>query len=244
MIDIIYPFDDSGRVVDIFREEAACMALKGFNILPSAELATHPFMFRGYMMRRREDYPESTLGVNNYDAYRKTLLISEYLHCISDCTFPTFLVSHLECEEVETQIKSRGWDRAFIKQDAKSLFALGETTSVWPDTSIKEMAEIYRDWKLCGPFAVRKFIDDPQIFYDEQRYWVLKGVTYHPSGVVPDFVKEAAWKVWVFSNSSYFTVDVAGSFVVEVNPGESSDRGGDNSPDFLAEVFAKSFLKE
>ena len=76
-----------------------------------------------------------------------------------------------------------------------------------------------------------------------RRFFMMNSVI-GSSGVVPDFVKEAAWKVWLFSNSSYFTVDVAGSFVVEVNPGESSDRGGDNSPDFLAEVFVKSFLKE
>lgn len=45
-----------------------------------------------------------------------------------------------------------------------------------------------------------------------------------------------------FSGSHYFTMDVASEYIVEINPGESFDRGGDNTLDWFCDIFAKEFL--
>lgn len=242
MTDIVYPIDSEGNVREIFRDEARCMSDAGFNIVASADEATNPFIFRSCMMTDLSRYPSSPLGINNAESYRKTLYISEYLDCIRDLTFPTFIIDELDPEAVTAIICRAAWEKAFIKQDAKSLFAVSDEASVWPDTSIEKMRDTYREWNLTGPFAIRKFIDNPQIFYDEQRYWVLDGRAFHPSGCVPDFVSDAAVRVYRFSGSRYFTVDVAGEYIVEINPGESSDRGGENPAEFIASIFARTFL--
>lgn len=243
MTDIVYPFDSEGNVLEIFRDEARCMADAGFNIVASPGEATNPFIYRGCMMTDMSRYPASPLGINNAEAYRKTLYISEYLDCIRHLTFPTFIVDELDADRVAAMIREAGWEKAFIKQDAKSLFAISDEASVWPDTPIEKMRDTYREWNLRGPFAIRKFIDNPQIFYDEQRYWVLEGCAYHPSGLIPPFVNEAAMRVYLFSGSRYFTIDVAGDYIVEINPGESSDRGGENPAEFIASIFSHTFLR-
>lgn len=218
------------------------MASQGFSVGISVDSKVECAIVRGFTMLSKDSYPCGNKLLQTWNENRKTLFMSEYFPVVQEWSIPTFFVETLN-PEVERLIAENGWEKAFIKSNAKSLFAVSDVASVWPETSIKEIASLYRRFKRNGPFAIRKFIDDPEIFYNEQRYWVLNGRTYHPSGIIPDFVAEAGRRLYAFSGSHYFTIDVAGDYIVEVNPGESSDRGGDNPLDFFCEVFAKEFLK-
>ena len=241
-VQILYPIGPDGNIHEYFIEEAIAMSKYGFITdtidVPDAELK----LYRGFMFLSAEKYPSNHGLRQSWDEYRKTLNLSEYYTIIRDLTFPTFFVDKLEQRTIEKRMSELGWRKAFIKSNSKSLFGLSDTAPIWPDTPIENMSKEFAVRNLCGPFAVRKFIDNPQIFYNEQRYWVLNGKTYHPDSNIPEFVLNAASRIFAFSKSRYFTIDVAGNHIVEINPGESSDRGGDNPLDFFSSIFDEAFL--
>ncbi len=242
---MLYPVNKDGEICAQFQAEAECLYSKGFTVHPQSENPSHfdKVIYRGFAICNSDRYPSCHNIINTWEANKRTLYMSEYLHIIKNWTIPTFFVASLDAKEIIPKMKARGWKKIFVKRDSVSLFAVGENASVWPDTSFETITDLYDQIGVTGPFAIRKYIDDPEIFYNEQRYWVLNGHVYHPNGIIPDFVAEAGRRMYAFSGSHYFTIDVAGDYIVEVNPGESSDRGGDNSLDFFCEIFAKEFLK-
>lgn len=244
-VQIVFPSSpDRSGLHKYFAEEAEAMKSKGFlvgtTLLQEAEL----LIYRGFTIDSSEKYPSDSRYIQGWNENSKTLHMNEYIDEIREWTFGTFSVSELSDDVLCKELSERGWKRAFIKTSGTSLFAFGDDASVWPTTSAEKMLELYKRLNAKGPYIVREFIENKEIFYDEQRYWVLKGVAYHPSGQVPDFVQEAALRMWKFSGSQYFTIDVAGEYIVEVNPGESSDRGGDNPVEFLSSIFANAFLAQ
>lgn len=241
-IQILYPGDETNKIKSYYINEANCFKKIGFltnnSILKDAECV----LYRGHTIFTQKNYPSHPKMIQDWDANRKTLYINEFYDIIKKHTMPTIFIDSLSDEKIKGICLEHDWKKVFIKSLSTSLFAIGDNTSVWPDTTINEMTSHYKRMGITGPFAVRKFIDNPEIFYNEQRYWVLNGLVYHPSGIVPNFVQENAKKIFEFSGSHYFTIDVAGKYIVEVNPGESSDRGGDNPLDWFCEIFAKAFL--
>lgn len=227
----------------MFKDESNYMSSKGFHIGTEIDDKVDKILYRGFMLKNEESYPCNKKMLQSWNAYKKTLLISEFYPIIAEYSIPTVLVPELNEQIVQLIAKRNNWDKVFIKSDSKSLFALGDDYSVWPSTPISEMLTDYQKRNLVGPFAIRKFIDIPEIFYNEQRFWVLNGSVYHPSIDIPQFINHAAKKLYAFTGSHYFTIDVADKYIVEVNPGESSDRGGDNPLEFFCEIFAKEFLK-
>ncbi|MDE6568690.1 MAG: ATP-grasp domain-containing protein [Lachnospiraceae bacterium] len=240
-IQILYPQDDFGEIDDFFKVESIEMSQRGFlvssNILPTAEI----IILRSFIMHKENAYPQDSRMIQGWNEYRITMNMHEYLEFINNWTIPTFISTELDTN-IEKKIKEYGWAAAFIKASSKSLWAYGPTKSKWPDTSLVQMKNLFLERGLSTPYIIRKFIDNPDIFYNEQRYWILNGNAYHPSGFIPKFVKEAGHRVYRGSGSKYFTIDVAGDYIVEINPGESSDRGGENPLDFFCDIFAKEFL--
>ena len=59
---------------------------------------------------------------------------------------------------------------------------------------------------------------------------------------MPEVVKEAAKRLDIMG-SKYYTIDATPEFVVEVNPGESSDRHAVNSAELFASWIKKEFVK-
>lgn len=243
-VQILYPYDGQGNIRDHFLEEATEMSRHGFLIGAKPIEDADIIIYRGFAIYTPENYPQNDKMIQSWEANRKTLSIYYFYPIIEEDSIPTVFVDELTEAHISKIAKSHGWDRVFIKSPARSLFCVDDYASVWPDTPINKMVEYYDRMGHKGPFAVRKYIDNPQIFYDEQRYWVLEGVAYHPSGIIPDFVQKNAKKIYEFSGSHYFTIDVAGDYIVEVNPGESSDRGGENPLEFFCEIFAKTFLNK
>lgn len=241
-VQIVYAADSDGALKYVFRDEADLMQRHGFIVGTVVDSTAGQLIYRGPTVYSPELYPSNQLFINCWEQNKKTLFTTEFYPIISDLTIDTFFTDKLDSHAI-SEINKRGWNKAFIKKNYKSLFAFGDNDSVWPDNSFSHMNELFNRLGVQGPYAIREFIDNKEILYDEQRYWVLNGIAFHPSRVIPDFVQEAATRLYEFSGSHYFTIDVAGDYIVEVNPGESSDRGGDNPLEFFAEIFAKTFLK-
>lgn len=226
----------------VSREEAECMKEKGFTvgILPASDV--DKCIYRGPLSHVPNIYQDNGKWINDIDAFNKTYDMTLYLECISRWTFPSIILPDLDKENLRNAIDSLNCERVFIKNGHRSLFFISDEASVYPDSSIEQIINNFNRLKLSGPYLVRKFIDDKKIFYNEQRIWVLNGKPYSPKNF-PKFVYDAAHKVFEFSSSKYFTIDIAGDYIVEVNPGESSDRGGSNPLDWFCDIFVKEFLK-
>lgn len=241
-VQILYPGDENGDIREHFLDEAFGMQRLGFLIGTNSLEEADIIIYRGSTILTPENYPTHDRMIQGWEENRKSLFMEEFFPAIKKDSISTEFISELTENAVSEIAEKNGWKRVFIKSSARSLFCVDEFASVWPDTPIHKMLEYYDRMGHKGPFAIREFIDNPQIFYDEQRFWVLEGIAYHPSGVVPDFVRKNAKNMYEFSGSHYFTIDVAGDYIVEVNPGESSDRGGENPLDFFCEIFANTFL--
>ena len=101
------------------------------------------------------------------------------------------------------------------------------------------MKKLYDKKPFEGKFAIRKFIEQ-EIIEKEERYWVFNGNIYHRHNVIPNVVIEAAKRLDKLG-SKYYTIDATPEFVVEVNPGESSDRHAVNSAELFASWIKKEF---
>ncbi|WP_304289966.1 hypothetical protein [Porphyromonas uenonis] len=54
-----------------------------------------------------------------------------------------------------------------------------------------------------------------------------------------DFRRDSLYEA---KGGRYFTIDATPQFVIEVNPGESSDRHGENSAELFASWFVDAFF--
>lgn len=241
--EMIYVRDKNNpaEVDEYFRSEAQAMADLGIRVGVEPHPDSDVLIYRGFNMWKREEYPTDPRFIQGWDEFMALFKMSEYFPLIADLCIPTFLSNTLD-DAVADEIRKRGWEKAFIKNEMKSLWNEGELASVWPDHSMDELREQYESLYGAGTYAVRKFID-PAVFYDEERYWVIMGKIYHRTGVIPDVVKEAARRLSVLG-SHYFAIDVVGDKIVEVNPGEASDRLGVNSPELFASWWKDALAAE
>lgn len=195
-------------------------------------------MFRGSSQVVEAAYEKDKRYINRYEHLVHYLRMSCYLPHIQDLSIATFFVDELN-EDAISEIQHRGWERAFIKKDVKALEHIEEGKSVWPLTSLDEIKLLYTEMDIEGPFAIRQFVEK-EVIEEEERYWVLNGNIYHRHNRVPEVVKEAARRLNKLG-SRYYTIDATPQFVVEVNPGESSDRHAVNSAELFASWIKKEF---
>lgn len=230
--------DNPNEIHSYFQEEAKAMENIGIlvGINPLAE-ATR-LMYRGTTISKKENYPKDSRFINKPDHCIDYLYLSKYYSHIAEFTIETFFSDLLD-ENVIAEINRRGWEKCFIKKDTKALEHIEEGKSIWPQTSIEEILKLYNEYPFEGKFCIRKYVDSQKIIQEEQRYWVFNGNIYHRLNIIPKIVQEAAKRLNKLG-SKYYTIDATPDFVVEVNPGESSDRHGVNS----AEVFASWVKKE
>lgn len=241
-IQILYPFNEDKKVVGELEKEAKLMVSKGFIVNPLIQNDIDLLLYRGKKILNENMSIKHPKIIQGWDAIHKTSYMHEYYPIICNYSIPTFFLKELNEPEIKNILKENNWDKVFIKSPSRSLFFISNFASVWPITSLTEIKENFRKRNLNGPYAIRKYIEKANIFFEEQRYWILNGKAYHPSGKVPDFITKKGNEMFKFSGSHYFTMDVAGDYIVEINPGESSDRGCDNPLDFFCEIFAKEFL--
>lgn len=229
---------DPGKVHWLYHEEAEAMELAGISVDIKASPEATELMYRGFSMQNPENYPADPRFINRYPHHRDCLLLSCYYPHIADLSIETFFVDKLN-DDVPAMIRDRGWQRAFIKKDSMALEHIEEGKSVWPNTSLEEMSRLYAEEKVDGVFAIRRYVE-PGHFDQELRYWVFNGHIYQKENKVPLVVHQAAERLNRIG-SRYYTIDATPEFVVEVNPGESSDRHAVNSAELFASWIKKEF---
>lgn len=229
---------DSSKVHPYFLEEAEAMRKLGLSVGIEPDERVESLIYRGTMMWKESDYPQDERYIQSWKEYISTSLLSVCYPLIEDISIPTFFADDLDDNTIGL-IKQHNWDRVFIKNDIKSLWAIDEYASVWPDRSMEYIKEKLKAYPWNGKYAIRKFIE-PKTFLDEDRYWVLNGKIYHRTNNIPDVVVEAEKRLSVLG-SKYYVIDALPDMIVEVNPGESSDRYGDNPPELFAQWFKDAF---
>ena len=231
--EIIYVNDRQSpdKVHSYFIDEAQAMSSLGIRtgIMPHED--SDKLIYRGFIINNEYEYPNDPRYIQGWKEYEATSKLSVAYPLIEDICIPTFFVEKLDAAVID-KIHENGWDKAFIKNDIKSLWDSGELASVWPYHSIDELKDEYEARYPDGKYAIRQFIN-PSKFYNEERYWVIANKIYHRSGIIPDIVKTAAERLSVLG-SHYYTIDAIDDYIVEINPGESSDRFGENSPELFA----------
>jgi hypothetical protein len=233
--------NDSKMIHEFYRSDASVMETLGISVGTEPADDSTTLMYRGFTIYTVDKYPKDERFINRFEHAINYLKISYYYPYIADLTIETFFVDDLN-DETAAQIKARGWDKAFIKRESMALEHFDEGKSVWPYTSFEEILQLYETMKYIeGKFAVRKFIEK-DILEQEERYWVLNGNIYHRDNIIPEVVKEAARRLNKLG-SRYYTIDATPDFIVEVNPGESSDRHAVNSAELFASWIKKEFVK-
>lgn len=237
---IIYSGDESilNKVHWLWESEALAMQAVGISVGIVPDTKSKELMYRGFGRNVIEYYKKDARFINTYRHYINYLCMSYYLPYISDISIETFFTDELD-ERVIENISKLGWKKAFIKSDMKSLEFIEVGKSIWPETKIEEMRKLFDQYLLKGKYAIRKFIDK-KIIDQEDRYWVLNGNIYHRQNRVPGVVIEAAKRLNKLG-SRYYTIDATPEFVVEVNPGETSDRYAVNSAELFASWIKKEF---
>jgi DNA-binding Lrp family transcriptional regulator len=240
MFQIVYASDNenTNEIHLYFREEAKAMEDAGILVGIKPLVGANKLMYRGTTISQIENYPKDIRFINKAINSINCLYLSKYYPYIEELTIETFFSDDLD-ESVIAEINNRGWKKCFIKKDTKALEHIDEGKSVWPHTSFEEMLKLYNEYSFEGKYCIRKYVDSQKIIKEEERYWVFNGNIYHRHNKIPKVVQEAV-KMLNKLGSKYYTIDATPEFIVEVNPGESSDRHGVNS----AEVFASWIKKE
>jgi hypothetical protein len=238
---IIFPSapDDENKVIERFRSDAEIMQEMGINIGTKPMEDATILMYKGFVILDEEKYPQDPRYLNTFKENINYSFMSVYFPYIADLSIETFFTDELN-ELVLEEIKKRNWDKAFIKKDTRALENVEEGKSIWPNTSLEEMTKLYEERQITGKYAIRKCIDK-EIIDQEERYWVFNGNIYHRHNKIPAVVKEAAKRLDKLG-SKYYTIDATPEFVVEVNPGESSDRHAVNSAELFASWIKKEFV--
>ena len=198
-------------------------------------------IYHGEPIWSEEDYPQDPRYINTWEKCITMRRLSKYYPIIADLCIPTFFAKELN-EEVETEIHRRGWQKAFIKNDIKSLEAIEIGASVWPDMPFNTMVQRFAEnYPSTGIFAIRQYIEPELIDLQEDRYWIINNHIHYRKPNIPDVVKEAVRRLAPIGNM-YYTIDATETQITELNAGEGADRYGDNSPELFASWFAEEFL--
>lgn len=233
-------WEEKGTVIRFFREDYEAFQRAGIPVglkpMPEAE----HLIYRSSTIYSPKDYPTDPRFIHTYDINDFYLKMHRYLPVIEDLSIPTFFADKLDDKVVE-EMERRGWKEAFIKKDAKALEAVEPGMSFYPRHSFEEMMEYFSEMR-GEKYCIRQVMDAQYIFENDARYWVLNGRVYRRDNLpIPAIVTEAARRLTEAGKGRYFTIDATPEFVIEVNPGESSDRHGENSAELFASWFAKEF---
>jgi hypothetical protein len=232
-LQIVYycGLDCEGALDSLFTDEADLMEAEGIltGVIPNP-LATR-LVYRGQIVEE-EDYPCDSRYVNNAQSYANYLYLPRWYPIISDLTMPTFFVDELDDRAIE-QIRNRNWEKAFIKDWVKSAAYISDDASIWPASTLSEIKQRLRLYPRRGGFCVRQYVS-PALLDDETRYFVLNGNVYHSSGTIPRIVSLAASRLNQMGGA-FYVIDATPELIIEVNPGETSDRGARNvATDFVS----------
>ena len=234
---------EKGTVIHFFREDYHAFEKAGIPVALEPSPGAEHLIFLSSTIFRAEDYPTDPRYIHTYDINNFYLMMHRYYPVIEDLSIPTFFVDQLD-ERVDEEMARRGWQEAFIKKDAKALECVAHGMSIYPKHSFAEM-QPYFDNMIGKKYCIRQVMDEQYIFENDARYWVLNGKVYRRDNLpIPEIVYEGAERLIKAGGGKYFTIDATPEFIIEVNPGESSDRHGENSAELFASWWYDAFIAE
>lgn len=231
--------NNKGTIASFLEEEAMAMESAGFLVGTQPDKNAQQILYRGCTIWKECDYPQHQNLIQGWKQYSHTLFLSLYYPFVESLTIPTFFSGKLD-SSVINEIKSRGWEEAFIKNDVSALIDRGVIKSLWPNYTLSDIEEGFRRLPPTEKYAIRKRVN--LTLYEEERYWILNHHAYHRTGIIPDIVKRAV-ELLKPIGSRYYVIDATPDVIVEINPGETSDRYIENSPELFASWFADSFIR-
>lgn len=234
--------DNPYAIHPCFKDEAKAMADAGIIVNTKPLAGSAYLMYRGTTIVTKEEYPKDSRYIHSAETNYNYLYLSAYYPLIADLSIETYFFDQLD-NRVLKLMEEKKWEKVFIKKDYRALENIEKDKSVYPNTSFEEMTKLYQEMNVKGKFAVRKYIEKSDLFFeDELRYWVLNGKIYRKDNIIPNIVKEATKRLNKLGGK-YYTIDATPEFIIEVNPGESSDRHAENSAELFASWFKKEFIK-
>ena len=120
------------------------MAELGIRVGVEPRADSEVLIYRGRNTYNKSDYLTDPRFIQGWEEFMALFKISVYYPLIADLCIPTFLSSTLD-DTVADEIRKRGWEKAFIKNEMKSLWNEGELAAVWPNTQ----------WTSCGRHTSR-----------------------------------------------------------------------------------------
>lgn len=216
-------------------DEMAAMRALGISVAQTPSPDAHTLLYRSYIIHDEKEFPTDPRYLSKWADYRATSDMSVFLPLIADISIPSFICPELN-ESTVDKLKALGWERAFVRSCLKSLkYVFPESNTeeelpLWPDVSMQRLAEVYHEYRrtMPPPYIIRKCVPE-EVMCQEERYWIINHKPYHRSGIIPKVVVEAAKRLKVLG-APYYVIDATPEFIVEVNPGVSSDPYPDNIP--------------
>lgn len=230
--------DNPNDIHPIFKPEALELIKLGAFVGLKPDVDANVLIWRSIIPNSRHQYPSDPRYIHNWSIYNHYSDIQQYYPLINDLTIPSIFVNSLD-DELIAKLKILGWEKTFVKNRSKSLWCISDTASVWPNTPFSKMKEMFE--KLYGQsevYCLRKFTK----IEHEERYWVMNNKVFNREGKIPDIVVEAEKRLRTLGGK-YYTIDATEELIIEVNPGESSDRHGVNSPELFASWLYESFCE-
>lgn len=227
-------------------DEMDAMRQVGLSVSDVPSPNAEKLLYRSYIINKKEDFPNDQRYISRWEDYCSASDMSVYLPLIKDLTIPSFITQELNASTVET-INNLGWKRAFVRSCLKSLKYMfpesntEEELPIWPEVSMERLAEAYNEYResMKPPYIIRQMLPESMI-HQEERYWIINNHAYHRSGNIPKVVLKAADRLKVL-NAPYYVIDATPEYVVEVNPGVSSDPYPENIPLFFPKWIKKEF---
>lgn len=230
-------------------DEMEAMRALGLSVSDKPAPDAEKLLYRSYIINDKKDFPDDPRYISRWEDYMATSDMSKYLPLIEDLTIPSFIAQELD-ESTEKRLLELGWEKAFVRSGLKSLkytFPESDTEEdlpVWPAVSMTRLAEAYNECRdyMGPPYIIRKYIPE-EVMIHEERYWVINNNAYHRSGIIPDVVKTAVERLKQL-NAPYYVIDATPDFIVEINPGVSSDPYPDNIPHHFPKWIYREFAEK
>jgi hypothetical protein len=235
--ELIYDSEDGIIPHWLYQQEVETMRTAGLTVAlqPSEQAKT---LLRRGLVIDEENFPDDPRYLQDGRTYTNYGRIDRWYPLIADLTIQTIFCERLD-ENAIAAVNVQGWTRTFVKNSFKSLVGESPLESVWPDVSFESMIEQFSRNPRKGPYALRKYLP-PEYFESERRYWVIGDQIHHSSGLIPEIVREAKARLDAFGGR-FYTIDASEDLIVEINPGESSDRKTDNTAEDFASWIHGAF---
>lgn len=241
MFSIAFPCDyfNPTKADEYFTEQAlackkidlhcAAINLETLNSLSKISIGqSNRILYRGWM-RTKEEYQALYVAFKEQgismmidpQEYIQSHHLPNWYETIKDLTPQTVIFEY--DGQLEGNIEALGWSHYFIKDYVKSL-STKQAPIVQSTEELKSLLVYMKQYRgsIEGGICVRKIED--LLVETEERYFVINGIAYGRTGVVPDIVKTCANRL----NQLFFTVDVCQNSkgqdrVVEIGDGQVSD---------------------